>query len=150
MRSAGGPERQSIWLDLVGYVALALSGALFALQAALTPRRPETAAEDLSLAPPAAVKVPSGAFQDIYDAWAGALAYEPADMRAPVAIIRGEWDGMCTDADASWLLDALRAAPIRRDVKIGHATHLMYLETNRCALYRETEASLSARDAAPC
>jgi membrane associated rhomboid family serine protease len=44
VRSNTGPERQSIWFDLVGYVALALSGALFAIQAALTPRRPETAA----------------------------------------------------------------------------------------------------------
>jgi alpha-beta hydrolase superfamily lysophospholipase len=33
---------------------------------------------------PAAVKVPSGAFQDIYDAWAGELAYDPARVRAPV------------------------------------------------------------------
>jgi hypothetical protein len=33
---------------------------------------------------PAAVKVPSGAFQDIYDAWAGELAYDPGLVRAPV------------------------------------------------------------------
>jgi len=31
---------------------------------------------------PAAVKVPSGAFQDIFDAWAGELAYDPALVRA--------------------------------------------------------------------
>src|SRR5215472_12223164 len=31
---------------------------------------------------PAAVKVPSGAFQDIYDAWAGELAYDPGKVRA--------------------------------------------------------------------
>jgi hypothetical protein len=29
------------WLDLAGYVALALSGALFAIQATLAPRRPD-------------------------------------------------------------------------------------------------------------
>ena len=43
VRSRGGPEGHSIWLDLAGYLALTLSGALFAIQAALTPRRPETA-----------------------------------------------------------------------------------------------------------
>jgi pimeloyl-ACP methyl ester carboxylesterase len=91
---------------------------------------------------PAAVKVPSGAFQDIYDAWAGELAYDPARVRAPVAIIRGEWDGMCTDADARWLFDALKASPERRDIKISRATHLMHLEENRFALYRETECFL--------
>jgi pimeloyl-ACP methyl ester carboxylesterase len=98
---------------------------------------------------PAAVKVPSGPFQDIYDAWAGELAYDPGLVRAPVAIIRGEWDGMCTDRDARWLFDTLSASPMRRDVKISRATHLMHLEASRCALYRETEAFLSARDLAP-
>jgi pimeloyl-ACP methyl ester carboxylesterase len=95
---------------------------------------------------PAAVKVPSGAFQDIYDAWAGELAYDPAQVRAPVAIIRGEWDGMCPDADARWLFDALSAAPLRRDVKIARATHLMHLEQNRYALYREAETFLGGGD----
>jgi len=51
--AAGGLLRQPVggasspvwqpWLDLAGYLALSLSGALFAIQAAVTPRRPETA-----------------------------------------------------------------------------------------------------------
>ena len=98
---------------------------------------------------PAAVKVPSGAFQDIYDAWVGELAYDPALVRAPVAIIRGEWDAMCGAEDARWLFDALSAAPIRRDITISRGTHLLHLEESRYALYRETEAFLSARDTAP-
>jgi pimeloyl-ACP methyl ester carboxylesterase len=98
---------------------------------------------------PAAVKVPSGAFEDIFDAWAGELAYDPGVVRAPVAIIRGEWDSMCTDADAAWLFNALAASPIRRDIKIGRATHLMHLEASRYALYRETEAFLLGRDLTP-
>jgi pimeloyl-ACP methyl ester carboxylesterase len=97
---------------------------------------------------PAAVKVPSGAFQDIFDAWVGELAYDPARVRAPVAIIRGEWDGMCPDADARWLFDALSASPQRRDVKVARATHLMHLEENRFALYRETECFLKGDDSA--
>jgi len=96
---------------------------------------------------PPAVKVPSGAFQDIYDAWAGELPFDPGLVCAPVAIIRGEWDGLCTDADASWLFDALSAAGARRDVKIGHATHLMHLEDGRFALYQEAEAFLRGYDA---
>jgi pimeloyl-ACP methyl ester carboxylesterase len=89
------------------------------------------------------VKVPSGAFQDIYDAWAGELAYDPALVQAPVAIIRGEWDAYCTDADARWLFDALKSSPERRDIKIGRGTHLMHLETMRTALHRESIAFLS-------
>jgi pimeloyl-ACP methyl ester carboxylesterase len=95
---------------------------------------------------PAAVKVPSGAFQDIYDAWAGELAYDPGNVRAPVAIIRGEWDGMCRDGDAGWLYDGLSESRLRRDIKIGRATHLMHLEENRFALYRETETFLLEDD----
>jgi hypothetical protein len=37
---AVGAGRHAVWLDLCGYAALTLSGAMFAVQAALTPRRP--------------------------------------------------------------------------------------------------------------
>lgn len=95
---------------------------------------------------PPSVQIPSGPWQDIADAWAGQLAYDPGLVRAPVAIIRGEWDSLATDADARWLFDALRRSPMRRDVKISRATHLMHLEQGRYALYREAEAFLLARD----
>jgi pimeloyl-ACP methyl ester carboxylesterase len=88
---------------------------------------------------PQAVKTPGGAFQDIFDAWAGTLSYDPALIQAEVKIIRGEWDSLCTDADAAWLLAAI---PTARDTKIPRATHLMHLEENRYALYRETETFL--------
>jgi pimeloyl-ACP methyl ester carboxylesterase len=92
---------------------------------------------------PAAVKIPSGPWQDIADAWAGRLGYDPAMIRAPVAIIRGEWDSLATDADARWLFDALRNTPVRRDVKIARATHLMHLEQARTQLYAETRSFLT-------
>jgi pimeloyl-ACP methyl ester carboxylesterase len=95
---------------------------------------------------PASVKTPSGAFQDIFDAWGGDLAYDPALIRTPVAIIRGEWDSMCTDEDAKWLFNALKSSPIRRDIKISRATHLMHLEENRHALYREAQTFLGGCD----
>lgn len=95
---------------------------------------------------PAAVKTPSGAFQDIFDAWAGELAYDPGRVQAPVAIVRGEWDGMCTAQDSVWLFDALKASPLRRIVTISRGTHLMHLEDSRYALYRETEAFLRGND----
>ena len=90
--------------------------------------------------------MPLGPLQDIQDAWAGRLAYDPGLIQAPVAIVRGNWDSLCTDADAAWLFDALSAAPIRRDVKIARAGHLMHLEEGRYALYRETEIFLQGRD----
>jgi len=94
---------------------------------------------------PASVKTPGGPLYDIVRAWAGDLAYDPAQVPAPVAIIRGEWDSLCTDADAAWLFERF-ASPIRRDVKISRGTHLMHLEASRYALYRETDAFLLGGD----
>ena len=95
---------------------------------------------------PPAVKTPSGAFQDIYDAWAGELAYDPGLIQAPVAIIRGEWDTMSTEQDAKWLFEAMKSSSIRRTITISRATHLMHLEESRYALYRETETFLRGYD----
>jgi hypothetical protein len=67
-------------------------------------------------------------------------------VRGPVAIVCGEWNGMCPDADARWLFDALSASAMRCDVKIGRATHMMHLEQNRFALYREAETFLGGGD----
>lgn len=98
---------------------------------------------------PPAVRVPLGPFQDIYDAWAGRLAYDPGLIRAPVGIIRGEWDSMCTDADGRWLFDALASSPLKRDVKLSRGGHLMHLEEGRYALYRETLTFLEGTDSVP-
>jgi pimeloyl-ACP methyl ester carboxylesterase len=98
---------------------------------------------------PPAVATPAGPRADIAASWHGALPYDPAGVKAPVAIIRGEWDSLATDADAGWLFGALSASPLRRDVKISRATHLMHLEEARFALYREAETFLLARDVAP-
>jgi pimeloyl-ACP methyl ester carboxylesterase len=95
---------------------------------------------------PASVKTPSGPWQDIANSGAGDFAYDPGLIRAPLAIIRGEWDSLATDTDARWLFDALKASPVKRDVKIGRATHLMHLEQNRYALYREAQSFLDGGD----
>jgi pimeloyl-ACP methyl ester carboxylesterase len=95
---------------------------------------------------PASVKIPSGTWQDIASAGSGELAYDPAIIRAPVVIIRGEWDTASTEADTNWLFDALKNSPVRRAVKISRATHLMHLEASRFALYREAETFLNGND----
>jgi pimeloyl-ACP methyl ester carboxylesterase len=98
---------------------------------------------------PVGVKIPTGPFTDILHAWHGALGYDPALVQAPVAIIRGEWDGLIPDEDARWLFDAFRAAPIKRDIKVSRGTHLLHLEAMRFALYRETTTFLLGDDRSP-
>jgi pimeloyl-ACP methyl ester carboxylesterase len=83
---------------------------------------------------PPAVQVPSGPLADIADAWSGALAYRPQDIRAPVLVVRGEWDSVSGDADAQWLL-ARTPHPSCRDAKIPESTHLMHLEHSREDLF---------------
>jgi pimeloyl-ACP methyl ester carboxylesterase len=90
-----------------------------------------------------------GAFNDIIHAWHGDLGYDPARVATPVALIRGEWDGVIPDEDARWLFDAFTAAPVKRDIKIGRATRLMHLEAMRHALYRESIGFLMAGDRTP-
>jgi pimeloyl-ACP methyl ester carboxylesterase len=85
---------------------------------------------------PPSVKTPNGPVADVMAAWSGSLAYDPGPIKSPLAIIRGEWDGLCRDADAAWLLAALTSAPQKTDTKIAQATHLMHLEEKRGELYR--------------
>lgn len=97
---------------------------------------------------PAGVKTPLGPFSEIIKAWHGQLAYDPAAVRAPVAIIRGEWDSLIPDDDARWLFDSFTHAPVKRDIKISRGTHLMHLEAMRLALWRESADFLRGEDTA--
>lgn len=97
---------------------------------------------------PPGVKVPSGPFVEILRAWHGELAYDPGLIQAPTAILRGEWDGLATDADARWMRGALAQSPVKRDVKIRRGTHLLHLEAMRPALWRESVSFLLGEDVA--
>jgi pimeloyl-ACP methyl ester carboxylesterase len=94
---------------------------------------------------PPSVKTPNGPVADIMAAWSGSLAYDPALIKSPVAIVRGEWDGLCKDADAAWLLAAMTAAPQKTDTKIAKGTHLMHLEESRGELYQTSIKFLQTR-----
>ena len=91
---------------------------------------------DSAKSSPPAVKTPAGPFVEILRAWHGELAYDPGLVHAPVAIVRGAWDNLVTDADARRLFDAFSRSTVKRDTKISRATHLMHLETMRTALWR--------------
>jgi hypothetical protein len=95
---------------------------------------------------PPAVKTPTGPLVEILRAWHGELAWEPGEVQAPVAIIRGAWDGLVTGQGAHWLFERLARSADRHDVKIGRGTHLMHLEAMRTALWRESIAFLPGDD----
>ena len=91
---------------------------------------------------PPAVKTPNGPIADIMSAWSGMLAYDPAKIKAPIAIVSGEWDNLCKSSDVAWLLSAMISAPEKNDTKIANGTHLMHLEESRSGLYRTTTTFL--------
>jgi pimeloyl-ACP methyl ester carboxylesterase len=93
---------------------------------------------------PPSVLVPSGPQRDLAAAWAGHYPYEPAEVRAPTLIVRGEWDPITTDADATWLVERLSRVPGgARDVKLPGGAHRMHLETGRQALFDAVGAFLA-------
>ncbi len=94
---------------------------------------------------PPAVRAPSGPVADIGACWSGAVPYEPRRITAPVAVIRGEWDSLCTDKDAAGLLAELATAREKRDIKLPRGTHLMHLEEGRTALWEAATAFLLDR-----
>jgi pimeloyl-ACP methyl ester carboxylesterase len=89
------------------------------------------------------VRIPTGPMADIAAAWRGSLAYDPALLAAPLCVLRGEWDSLCRDDDANWLLERLPASLRREDVKLARGTHLMHLETGRMRLYDAAHEFLS-------
>lgn len=98
---------------------------------------------------PPSVQVPSGPFSEIIAAWHGVLPYDPSTVRSPIAIIRGEWDGLIPDEDAQWLFDNFSRASSKRDIKLSRGTHLMHLEMMRTALWRESATFLLGEDISP-
>jgi pimeloyl-ACP methyl ester carboxylesterase len=95
---------------------------------------------------PPSVRVPYGPLTDLALAWSGTFPYDPARIRVPVLIVRGEWDDVTTNEDAHWLYKSLRNAPVKRDVLISRATHVMHLEAGRFQLYREVQTFLEGND----
>jgi hypothetical protein len=99
-----------------------------------------TAIPPRAAAGPRAVKAPTGPLVEILHIWHGEVAWEPQDVQAPVAIIRGDWDGSVTDQEARWLFERLARSAERRDIKIGRGSHLRRLEEMRTALWHESIA----------
>jgi pimeloyl-ACP methyl ester carboxylesterase len=91
---------------------------------------------------PPSVKVPSGPTADLIDAWRGQLAYDPAEIRCPLCVVRGEWDTWSSDDDAAWLLAAAQASALKQYIKVGKGTHLMLFEESRHDLHRATNEFL--------
>jgi pimeloyl-ACP methyl ester carboxylesterase len=85
---------------------------------------------------PRSARVPAGPNVDFNDAWNGHFPYDPAIIRTPTLIVRGEWDSVTRDADADWLVKSMKNVPGgAHDLKLPRGAHRMHLEDNRQALF---------------
>ncbi|MDL2356256.1 MAG: alpha/beta fold hydrolase [Pseudomonadota bacterium] len=90
---------------------------------------------------PPSVLTPGGPQADVQALWSGQALYDPACIAAPTLLVRGEWDTVCTGADAHQLLRALGSAR-KSAVTIERATHLVHLESQRGLLYNAVNTFL--------
>jgi len=85
---------------------------------------------------PPSARAPTGPDADFDDAWNGKFPYDPAIIHTPTLIARGEWDSITRDADAAWLVKAMKNVPGGAEaVKLPRGAHRMHLEANRQALF---------------
>ncbi len=90
---------------------------------------------------PPAVKVPGGFGVDLDNLWNGVEVYDPSRIKCPTLLVRGEWDSVCTDADAALFRSRISAAQFI-DTVIPRSGHLAHLETNRALLWAATNEFL--------
>jgi len=98
---------------------------------------------------PDRLRASNGPIQDIRDYWrADRPFYDPSRIIAPVLLVHGEWDVDVTIDLALTYFQKLTAAPYRRWVEIGEATHLVLMEKNRIQAF-DAIVSFFAEDYAP-
>lgn len=95
---------------------------------------------------PRSVKVPGGPGADIGASRMGVEIVSTRRIRQPTLIVRGEWDHVCTDADAGRLFDALTDTSDKRDLKISGGNHWLHLQPRRMALWEGVRSFLMAED----
>jgi pimeloyl-ACP methyl ester carboxylesterase len=89
------------------------------------------------------LRAPNGVIQDVRAYWAsGKRYYDPADIRVPTLLIKGEWDQDTPAYMAQALFPLLKNAPVKRYVEIGEGTHTVIMEKNRMQLFREVQLFL--------
>lgn len=81
------------------------------------------------------IRFPAGPSQDVEDLLHGKSYYNPANIKAAVLVIRGEWDQYPDNIDAGKLFSSLENAAYKKYVVIEKGTHVMHLEKARYQLY---------------
>jgi pimeloyl-ACP methyl ester carboxylesterase len=68
--------------------------------------------------------------------------YDPAAIKAPTLLVKGEWDAETPSYMAQALFPLLVNAPLKQYLEIGEGTHSVMLERNRMQLFRAVQSFL--------
>ncbi|HSH89189.1 MAG TPA: alpha/beta fold hydrolase [Ramlibacter sp.] len=90
---------------------------------------------------PPVMRVPNGPLFDRARPSAQ-LPYEPANIRAPILLVKAEWDADAPSAMAQALFPRLLNARYKQYLEIGEGTHSVLLEKNRMLLFRAVQEFL--------
>jgi pimeloyl-ACP methyl ester carboxylesterase len=91
---------------------------------------------------PRGIRIPNGLMADHFDRTRGRSIYDPAKVKCPVLLIRGEHDLVSEDKEAQRLFQALTRTSGKRYAIIGDATHFVQFEKRREELFREVQGFL--------
>ncbi|WP_395403003.1 alpha/beta hydrolase [Pseudoduganella sp. UC29_106] len=86
-----------------------------------------------------AVRFPSGPSADADDLRHGQPYYDPARIKAPALLVRGEWDAWPNDEDYRQLKARMTGAASTEYVIIPRGTHVMHLEAAHTQLKQAVE-----------
>jgi len=94
-------------------------------------------------ADPPYLRAPNGVILDGREYWsAGKALYDPAGIRVPTLVVRGEWDAASTAAMASGVFERLVNAQPREQVTIPEAAHGALFQKNRMLLFEAVQRFL--------
>ena len=94
---------------------------------------------------PAVMRAPNGGLPTVQLSSDWTPPYDPAAIKVPTLLVKGEWDADTPSYMAQALFPLLVNAPARQYLEIGEGTHSIMLERNRMQLFRAVQGFLDGR-----
>jgi pimeloyl-ACP methyl ester carboxylesterase len=91
---------------------------------------------------PAVMRAPNGGLPTVQASGDWTPPYDPAAIKVPTLLVKGEWDADTPSYMAQALFPLLVNAPAKQYLEIGEGTHSIMLERNRMQLFRAVQGFL--------
>lgn len=91
---------------------------------------------------PPVMRAPNGGLPTVQSSSEWSPPYDPAAIKVPTLLVKGEWDADTPSYMAQALFPLLVNAPAKQYLEIGEGTHSIMLERNRMQLFRAVQTFL--------